>query len=139
MVSRGASEVKVPPSEAKHAPGMIGSYGGYRAPQGMLSWALHRIAGLGILAFLLLHIVDIFLIGYGPKSFNDLVFIYTNPIFRAGEVLLVAAVYYHAVNGVRIILIDFWQAAYKYERQLFWGVIAVFLAGFIPTAVLMIT
>ncbi len=104
----------------------------------MLSWALHRISGLGILAFLLLHIIDIFLIGYGPKSFNDLVFIYKNPVFRAGEVLLVAAVYYHAANGVRIILIDFWQAAYKYERQLYWAVIAVFLAGFIPTAILMI-
>ena len=104
----------------------------------MLSWALHRIAGLGVLAFLLLHILDIFLIGYGPKTFNDLVFLYQNPVFRIGEIVLVAAVYYHAANGVRIILIDFWQTAYKYERQLYYAVIAVFLLGFIPTAFLMI-
>jgi len=133
VVSRGANEVKV-----KRSQGVVASYGGYRAPQGMLSWALHRIAGLGVLAFLLLHILDIFLVGYGPKTFNDLVFLYENPIFRIGEIVLVAAVYYHAANGVRIILIDFWQAAYKYERQLYWGVIAVFLAGFIPTAYFMI-
>lgn len=131
MVSRGVSEVN-------RAPGMVASYGGYRAPQGMLSWALHRIAGLGVLAFLLLHIVDIFLIGYGPTTFNDLLFLYRNPIFRIGEIVLVAGVYYHAANGVRIILIDFWETAYKYERQLYYGVMAVFLAGFIPTAFLMI-
>jgi succinate dehydrogenase / fumarate reductase cytochrome b subunit len=131
VVSRGATEVK-------RSQGVVASYGGYRAPQGMLSWALHRIAGLGVLAFLLLHILDIFLIGYGPKTFNDLVFLYRNSVFRIGEIVLVAAVYYHAANGVRIILIDFWKAAYKYERQLYYGVIAVFLAGFIPTAYFMI-
>jgi succinate dehydrogenase / fumarate reductase cytochrome b subunit len=125
-------------SEVKRAPGMVASYGGYRAPQGMLSWALHRIAGLGILAFLLLHIVDIFIIGYGPTTFNNLLFLYRNPIFRIGEIVLVAGVYYHAANGVRIILIDFWNTAYKYERQLYYGVIAVFLAGFIPTAFFMV-
>ena len=104
----------------------------------MLSWALHRLSGLGVLAFLLLHIVDIFLVGYGPETFNDLLFIYRHPVFRVGEVLLVAALYYHAANGVRIILIDFWRNAYQYERQLFYGVIGVFLVGFIPTAIVML-
>jgi succinate dehydrogenase / fumarate reductase cytochrome b subunit len=117
---------------------VVSSYRGYRAPQGMLSWALHRISGLGVLAFLLLHIVDIFLVGYGPTTFNDLLFLYRNPIFRLGEVVLVAAVYYHAANGVRIILVDFWRAGYQYERQMFYAVMAVFLLAFIPTAILMI-
>lgn len=104
----------------------------------MISWALHRITGLGVLLFLLLHIVDIFLVNYGPDVFNELLFLYRHPVFRIGEIILVAGLYYHAANGVRIILIDFWPAAYRYERQLFYGVIAVFLAGFLPTAFLMI-
>jgi len=104
----------------------------------MISWAFHRITGLGVLLFLLLHIVDIFLVNYGPDTFNELLFLYRHPVFRIGEIILVAGLYYHAVNGVRIILIDFWPAAYRYERQLFYGVIAVFLASFIPTAILMI-
>jgi succinate dehydrogenase / fumarate reductase cytochrome b subunit len=104
----------------------------------MLSWALHRITGLGVLLFLLLHIVDIFLVGYGPEVFDELLFLYRHPVFRIGEIVLVGAVYYHAANGVRIILIDFWDKAARYERQLLYGVIAVFLAGFIPTAVLMV-
>ncbi|GBD16555.1 Succinate dehydrogenase 2 membrane subunit SdhC [bacterium HR26] len=116
----------------------IAAYRGYRPPVGMLSWALHRITGLGVLLFLLLHIVDIFLVGYGPETFNELLFIYRHPVFRIGEIILVAGLYYHAANGVRIILIDFWEKAYRFERQLFYGVIAVFLAGFLPTAFFMI-
>jgi succinate dehydrogenase / fumarate reductase cytochrome b subunit len=104
----------------------------------MISWAFHRITGLGVLLFLLLHIVDIFLVNYGPEVFNELLFLYRHPGFRIGEIILVGAVYYHAANGVRIMLIDFWPAAYRYERQLFYGVMAVFLLAFIPTAFLMI-
>jgi succinate dehydrogenase / fumarate reductase cytochrome b subunit len=104
----------------------------------MISWAFHRITGLGVLLFLLLHIVDIFLVNYGPEVFNELLFLYRHPVFRIGEIILVGAVYYHAANGVRIMLIDFWPAAYRYERQLFYGVMAVFLLAFIPTAFLMI-
>lgn len=104
----------------------------------MISWAFHRISGLGVLLFLLLHIVDIFLVNYGPEVFNELLFLYRHPVFRIGEIILVGAVYYHAANGVRIMLIDFWPAAYRYERQLFYGVMAVFLLAFIPTAFLMI-
>jgi len=104
----------------------------------MISWALHRVTGLGVLLFLLLHIVDIFIVNYGPDAFNELLFLYRHPVFRIGEIILVAGLYYHAANGVRIILIDFWPQAYRYERQLFYGVIAVFLLGFIPTAILMV-
>ncbi len=116
----------------------ISAYRGYRPPPGMISWAFHRITGLGVLLFLLLHIVDIFLVNYGPEVFDELLFLYRHPVFRIGEIILVGAVYYHAANGVRIILIDFWPKAYRYERQLFYGVMAVFLLGFIPTAILMI-
>lgn len=104
----------------------------------MVSWALHRLSGIGVLVFLLLHILDIFVIGYGPKAFNDLLFIYKNPGFLIGEVILVAGVYYHAANGVRIILIDFWPKMYRYERELFYGVIVTFVVGFVPSAVLML-
>lgn len=113
-------------------------YRGYRPPSGMVSWALHRLTGLGVLVFLLLHIIDIFVIGYGPTAFDDLLFIYRNPVFLVGEVILVGSVYYHAANGVRIILVDFWSQGSRYERQMFYGVIAVFLIAFIPSAILML-
>lgn len=116
----------------------LGAYRGYRPPPGMISWALHRVTGLGILLFLIIHIIDIFLVNYGPDVFNELLFLYRHPLFRIGEIILVGGLYYHAANSVRIMLIDFWPAAYRYERQLFYGVIGVFLLAFIPTAMLMI-
>jgi succinate dehydrogenase / fumarate reductase cytochrome b subunit len=109
----------------------------YRGREGMISWALHRITGLGVLLFLFIHIADIFIIGYGPEAFDELLFIYHNPYFRVMEIGLVAAVYYHAINGVRVILIDFWDGAVDRQRELFWGVVVLFLLTFIPTAVLM--
>ncbi len=103
----------------------------------MLSWALHRLTGLGVLLFLFLHIIDIFLVGYGPDLFNDLLFIYHHPAFVVGQIALIASVYYHAANGIRIIIVDFWSKGYLYERQLFYGAMVVFFIAFIPTAIVM--
>ncbi len=48
----------------------------YRGREGMISWALHRITGLGVLLFLLIHIADIYIIRYGANAFDDLLVIY---------------------------------------------------------------
>jgi succinate dehydrogenase / fumarate reductase cytochrome b subunit len=109
----------------------------YRGREGMISWALHRLTGLGVLLFLLVHIADIFVIGYGPEEFDDLLFIYNKLGFRLMEILLVGALYYHALNGLRIILIDFWDGAALIQRKLFYGVVVAFFVTFIPTAILM--
>ena len=38
------------------------------------------------------------------------------------ELALIAAVVYHALNGIRIIVIDFWQDSTKYQKQMWYGV-----------------
>lgn len=103
----------------------------------MLLWALHRLTGLGVLLFLLIHIADIYVVRYGAEAFDDLLFIYKNPVFRLMEIMLVGAVFFHAINGVRVILIDFWDGAVAYQKQLFWAVVILFFASFIPVAILM--
>lgn len=112
--------------------------GVYRGREGMISWALHRLTGLGVLLFLLIHIADIYVVGYGPAEFDALLFIYKSIPFRLMEIALVGALYYHAVNGVRIILIDFWDRAALIQRKLFYGAMAVFFLAFIPTAIMML-
>jgi succinate dehydrogenase / fumarate reductase cytochrome b subunit len=47
----------------------------YRGGIGQWAWAVNRAAGLGILLFLALHIVDIFIVGFGPALFDDLLFL----------------------------------------------------------------
>lgn len=110
----------------------------YRGREGMISWALHRLTGLGVLLFLLIHIADIYVISYGPEEFDALLFIYSSLPFRLMEIMLVGALYFHAVNGVRIILIDFWDRAALIQRKLFYGGLVVFFLAFIPTAIMML-
>lgn len=109
----------------------------YKGREGMWAWVLHRVSGIGILLFLLVHIIDIALIGWGPEAFNKLLVIYTHPVFRIGEIMLIGAVLYHALNGIRVILIDFWSAAANIQRRLFYAEIVVFIALFIPAAYIM--
>jgi succinate dehydrogenase / fumarate reductase cytochrome b subunit len=64
---------------------------------------------------------------------------YKTPIIGVAELGLVAAILFHALNGVRIILVDFWSKGAKYQRVMFWIVIAlavVLLAGFAPRHVM---
>ena len=89
----------------------------YRGQSGHWSWLLHRITGLGVLLFLLVHIVDITLIGFGPKVYNDSIAIFSLPFVRVVSLALIASVLYHAFNGVRIIIVDFWPNGYKYQRD----------------------
>jgi succinate dehydrogenase cytochrome b subunit len=79
----------------------------YRGGAGQWAWAIHRAAGLGILAFLILHIFDIFLVTFGPGAFTFFLFLYKAWPFRILEVALLFGLVYHAFNGLRIIVADF--------------------------------
>ncbi len=107
----------------------------YRGQSGMFSWLFHRISGLGILLFLLLHIVDITLLGFGPKVYNDAISIFSTWYIRIASLFLIAAVLYHAYNGVRIILVDFWPRGARFQQAMFWTVLAATIVSWVPTAV----
>lgn len=105
----------------------------YRGREGMWSWVLHRITGTAIYFFLLVHILDTALVRVSPEAYNAVINTYKTPIMGLGELALVAAIGLHALNGLRIILMDFWTP--KYQRAMFWVVIAlwvVLMIGFAP-------
>ena len=120
-----------PEQPAKQKPG--GTL--YRGREGMWSWVLHRITGVAIFFFLLVHVLDTSLVRVSPEAYNAVIGTYQTPIMGLGEVALVGAIVFHAFNGLRIILVDFWPWATRHQRQLWWGVIALFLATMIPFAV----
>ena len=99
----------------------------------MWSWLLHRITGLGILLFLLVHIVDISLLGFGPNVYNEGIALFVTPIVRLISLALIAAVFYHAFNGIRIMIIDFWPKGARYQASMFWAVMILTIICFIPT------
>ena len=106
----------------------------YKGQSGMWSWLLHRIAGLGVLLFLLVHIVDISLLSFGPKVYNEGIALFGTIIVRIISLALIAAVFYHAFNGIRIMLIDFVPWAVRYQRSMFWAAIVLSVICFIPIA-----
>lgn len=110
----------------------------YRGKGGQWSWLLHRLTGLGVLVFLLAHIVDTAMIGWGPAAYNEAMSIYRQPVFRVGEVILAGAVLYHALNGVRIFIIDFWPETTVLNRRLVYAVCALFAVIYIPCAIYML-
>ena len=48
---------------------------------------------------------------------------------------LVAAIVFHAFNGVRVILIDFWKKGPKYQRQMLWSVVGLWVITMIGFSV----
>jgi succinate dehydrogenase / fumarate reductase, cytochrome b subunit len=107
----------------------------YRGREGMWSWVLHRITGVAIFFFLLVHILDTSLVRISPEAYNAVIGTYKTPIMGLGEAALVAAIGLHALNGLRIILVDFWSKGARYQRVMYWIVLVlwvVLLAGFLP-------
>lgn len=92
----------------------------YRGGEGMIAWLFHRISGVAIWAFVILHVIDIFLVGAAPDVYDSLLFIYATPPGIILEWLLGAAVLYHALNGLRIIVMDFWPPLTRFHRQLWY-------------------
>ncbi len=110
----------------------------YKPTEGMLSYYLHRVTGVGILIFLVAHIADTALIGWGPEIYDKFVVIYSHPVIRVGEVILAAALLFHALNGIRIILIDFWPKGVRYEKAMFYVGGVVYVVCFVPMVYYMI-
>jgi succinate dehydrogenase cytochrome b subunit len=104
----------------------------YRGREGMFAWAFHRISGVGIFAFLLLHVLDIYLAGANPQLYDDVLQFYASIPGRLMEVLLGAALLYHALNGLRIVIIDLWPAMTIYHRQLWYGTWIIFIGVGVP-------
>jgi succinate dehydrogenase / fumarate reductase cytochrome b subunit len=94
----------------------------YRGDPGMWAWVLHRITGATIFFFLFVHVLDTALVRVGPQAYNEVIETYKTPIVGLMELGLVVAVLFHALNGVRIILIDFWWQGPRYQRLMLWVV-----------------
>jgi succinate dehydrogenase / fumarate reductase cytochrome b subunit len=104
----------------------------YRGREGMWSWVLHRITGVSVFLFLFVHVLDTALVRVDPALYDAVIETYKTPIVNLMEVGLVGAVLFHALNGVRIVLIDFWSKGPKYQRVMLWTIVALWVIVMIP-------
>jgi len=71
------------------------------------TWAFvaNRLTGLGLVTYLYLHLVILSTLLRGPEAWDGLVELFRRPVFLAFDVLLVAGLAFHGLNGLRVALI----------------------------------
>ena len=77
---------------------------------------LHRLAGLALIFYLSLHIWVINSLTYGEKTFNDVMIFLSSPLFKLLEVGLWGVILFHAFNGVRIVIVDFFKGSLAQKK-----------------------
>src|SRR4029453_7012749 len=71
------------------------------------TWAFvaNRLTGLGLVAYLYLHLVLLSTLLRGPEAWDGLVELFRRPVFLAFDLLLVAGLAFHGLNGLRVALV----------------------------------
>ena len=86
---------------------------------GWWAWFLQRLTGVALVGYLFLHILVISTVQAGQDAFDSVLIVLQKPFFVVLDLLLIAAVVYHALNGVRVLLFDL-GIGLKRQAGLFW-------------------
>jgi len=107
----------------------------YRGGEGQIAWILHRVSGVGVFLFLAGHIVNVFLMWFPPDVFNSALVLYHGVLFKLLSIFgLYFGLLYHALNGIRVIVVDVWPTAGR-RQALLWRVqMVVFVLIYVPSA-----
>ncbi|MBN1423510.1 succinate dehydrogenase, cytochrome b556 subunit [Candidatus Fermentibacteria bacterium] len=109
----------------------------YRWHPGYIAWLLNRVTGLAVTLYLGVHIWVIHHLGQGREGFDHVMKFIQSPVTMVFELLLIGAVLYHAINGVRIMLVEF-AGVSRHQKAVFVGVLGVAGALFLAAIVVAI-
>lgn len=104
----------------------------YKGRSGQWAFIGHRVSGVLVFMFLLLHIVDVSLMNIDTELYDEVHQLYGNVVLRVFEVGLLFALLFHALNGLRIVVVDLFPGAVRRERRLLAAVVFLTLAIGIP-------
>lgn len=102
---------------------------------GHVAFWIQRLTGLALLGYLFVHVHTIRNLK-DPQSFDAALAFFRAPVFKLGEIALLGTVILHALNGIRLTLVDAGVGLPR-QREMFWyGVVGLgailFLAGAVP-------
>ena len=91
-------------------------------------WAFvaHRVTGVAVFAFLLLHVFDVSLYAISASRFDDVHRLYGTAAMRVFECLLLFAILFHTFNGLRLVALDVAELSAQTAKRLL--VVAVALS-----------
>ncbi len=110
----------------------------YRIHMGTFAWILHRLAGLGLIFYLLLHIWVIGHLAGGERSFDSIMEAFNNPFFKFLEIGLIGVIFYHLFNGLRVTIIDMGLLVER-QKALYIISIVIWLASWAAVSAVMYT
>lgn len=94
---------------------------------GSWAWILHRLAGLALIFYLSIHLWVINALTLGPDKYNDVMTFLASPLFKILEAGLWGVILFHAFNGIRIVMVDFFKGS-LFHKKLFVVLIAIAFA-----------
>lgn len=111
----------------------------YRGRESHWAFIFHRVSGLAVLAFLVIHILDTSTVYFFPSLYEHAIGLYRTTPFILGEIGLAAALIYHGLNGYKIIYFDQKPARWKAEAEAkwFWAIVGASFLLWLPAAFLM--
>ncbi|MBV8224687.1 MAG: hypothetical protein JO232_05805 [Verrucomicrobia bacterium] len=85
---------------------------------GMWAYALNRITGIGLVVYLYLHLGVLSMLARGQSSWDSFVALARSPFYLALDVVLLAGILIHGLNGLRIALTGF-DVGVRAQKALF--------------------
>jgi succinate dehydrogenase / fumarate reductase cytochrome b subunit len=111
----------------------------YRGGEGQIAWVLHRVSGVGVFLFLAGHIVNVFLMWFPPHVFNSVLLLYHSVLFKLLSIFgLYFGLLYHALNGIRVMIVDAWPTAGRYQAAVWRIQMVVFVLIYVPSAAVLL-
>lgn len=110
----------------------------YRGKSGQWAWIFHRLSGLLTVGFVVTHVLDSTLITFFPKLYQKTIKLFKLPLAGLGEIVVIGAVLYHSVNGLRVAIMDLKPEWWRYQKKANQLVQAIFAALYIPFALKML-
>lgn len=106
---------------------------------GMWAWVGHRLTGILLVVYVFLHLSFLTQASLNQESFDQLMLRMSQPLFVFLDFLLVCAVIFHAMNGLRVVLFDM-GIGIRRQKLVFWIAMAIsavlIIAGFWAISVL---
>ncbi len=99
--------------------GLKGWWGGGRWGFERYMYTMHRLTGLGVLSYFVLHILVTSSRAFGSVAWEQWMGAVAGPLFRVGEFLVVLAFIFHAFNGIRLVLIELGFAVGPAEEPIY--------------------
>jgi succinate dehydrogenase / fumarate reductase cytochrome b subunit len=110
----------------------------YRGRGGQWAWILHRVSGLLTVVFIVTHVLDSTLITFFPRLYEKTIKLFKSPPAAVGEIIVIGAVLYHAVNGLRVTVLDYRPEWWRHQKESNQIVQAVFALLYVPIALRML-